>query len=193
MVTCQKITQDSSVPPAVAAATPHPTGTPTPRADAAGARGNLTREQLAERYTALVGYDPFAEGWTEEEVRASLAELEVLHSAPRTTFRFPVTLTGYVEIEGDIAEEAMNTAGIDLRNAIEDEGAKGVELDNGGKLTLEGFEIDHLPIVVSTADMRARAEAPAMLKVLRKAAQKMLMPADIGEILAILARIDGEA
>ena len=67
-----------------------------------------------------------------------------------TIFRFPIALTGHIEIEGDMADEAMNTVGIDLRNALESDDAKSIDLDNGGVLSLTGFEIDGLPIKVTT-------------------------------------------
>ena len=66
-----------------------------------------------------------------------------------TIFRFPIALTGHIEIEGDMADEAMNTVGIDLRNALESDDAKSIDLDNGGVLSLTGFEIDGLPIAVA--------------------------------------------
>ncbi len=143
MVTGQKIPAQDSVPPAVAANTPHKPGTPTPRADAAGARGNL--------------------------------------------FRFPVTLTGYVEIDGDLADEARNTIGIDLRDAMAASQAEPADLDNGGILTFTSFEIG------LTGDPSLH---DAMIAVLRKLHTADTTPAAMDAILAetraILARIDGE-
>lgn len=41
------------------------------------------RERLAHEYSALVGYDPFAEGWTLQEVRETLQEVRALHAESR--------------------------------------------------------------------------------------------------------------
>lgn len=56
-----------------------------------------------------------------------------------TTFTFPIAFYGTATIEGDIADEARNTIGIDLRNALAEECS--ADLDNGGKLTIKGFEV----------------------------------------------------
>lgn len=148
MVTGQKIPAQDSVPPAVAANTPHNPGTPTPRADAAGARGNL--------------------------------------------FRFPVTLTGYVEIDGDLADEARNTVGIDLRDAMAASQAEPADLDSGGILTFTSFEIGltgelSLHDAMVAALRRFAALPDAMIAYARAHGEGW------EEVNAILARIDGEA
>lgn len=103
------------------------------------------------------------------------------------TFSFPVTIYATATIGGTIEDEARNTIGCDLRDAIADDGA--VDLDNGGTITFERFDLA-APVLT----------ALEMLTLLHQYRNDMIcFPSEpsrrrrIEMVEAAIARIDGKA
>jgi len=119
------------------------------------------------------------------------------------TFSFPVTIYATATITGTFEDEARNTIGCDLRDALADEPA--VDLDNGGKLAFTSFKVER---GCDAIEARLAGQAYAMLEMIRgfvehplpftetkegrMAALVEFMAKVRSESRAILARIDGE-
>lgn len=118
-------------------------------------------------------------------------------------FSFPVTIYATATIAGEIEDEARNTIGCDLRDALADESS--VDLENGGALEFTGFA---LADAAHATGSNARHEASAMLAVIRGfvgwATPLCSLPEDKGGLgyyarenvkraQEVLARIDGKA
>lgn len=78
-----------------------------------------------------------------------------------TTFTIPFAFYGTATIEAEHQGEARLTIAKDLRNALADECS--ADLDNGGKLTFTGFDVDAIPSEPS-APVIAVGDAVALLR-----------------------------
>lgn len=77
-------------------------------------------------------------------------------------FSFPVTIFATAAISGTIEDEARNTIGCDLRDALADESS--VDLDNGGTLSFTSFKVER---GFDAIEARLAAEAHAAVAALR--------------------------
>lgn len=130
---------------------------------------------------------------------------------PDKAFSFPVTIFATASISGALVDEARNTIGCDLRNALAEESA--ADLDNGGTITFDSFVLADVAHTVNPASREAAALAKALRALVRSLANPEVADAELLGLLVsngnvrldssvvsalvnareVLARIDGEA